>query len=525
MVLRFTAHFRRNYFAAGVVAIFVLLSSVDSRVSAGELILQINSILDSNLYLHDIFLSSAEKFNARYYLVHILAELTRLLHLSPDIFLSFLNRVVHFSIYYTFYLIAQHISGSSWVGLCALLVNIVFTLLSFDFASFSLWSGQINAQSFFYLLYFLSIYVCFKGNLNFGLILIGVASLFHFLLGVIYFFFLVLSLVILSYHNSNTLNPSLRILHLFPGFLVGSILILFSLIPFIFFNDLSSLLTSKEYVDIYIYERHPHHYLLSSFTLLEWLFLCCAFVSSAILVKQYFQTRNKDLIFILTPFFCSICLLPVFYWFVEIYPSKLISGLSITRFVSHTGLIVLSIALGNTIAKKTYNFKYMIQHKGLETVVMPGLALLLVCSIFYDVNSRNITKFDYVKYDLLQMHPPESYLKHLDLIKACDWIQVSSLVTDMMISPNTEARYLCRRSMLGGGSFPFVNNDQLILKWNNETKYASTFYATVESGMNCKDLLQSKANIIILPSKINPLFSYAYRNDSFQVLFRDNQKC
>jgi hypothetical protein len=29
MVLRFTAHFRRNYFAAGVVAIFVLLSSVD----------------------------------------------------------------------------------------------------------------------------------------------------------------------------------------------------------------------------------------------------------------------------------------------------------------------------------------------------------------------------------------------------------------------------------------------------------------------------------------------------------------
>ena len=187
MFFKLTNHIEKNYFALFITLIFVILFAVDNRMGAGEIISQIYFFNNLDLFKEDVYISKSNEFNARYYLIHTLSYFVKIMYVSPENLLVFLNRLTAFITFYFFYLISQHFLRSTFSGLISLVILLSFLLLKFNFGNFSIWTGQINSQSFFNSFLYIALYLCLKKCFNSSFILIGLGSLFHFLLGSIFF--------------------------------------------------------------------------------------------------------------------------------------------------------------------------------------------------------------------------------------------------------------------------------------------------------------------------------------------------
>jgi hypothetical protein len=515
MFLKLYQHIERNYLALIIVFICISLFSIDSRVSAGELITQIKFLANPSAYSYDIILSNSISFNARFYLVHLLFFVSEIFNISPEILLILLNRVVHFIVLYSFYLISQHILGSIVGGLISLVVLIFFSICSFNFASFSLWSGQLNAQSFFYVCYLGSIYSCFKGNFNFALILLGIGSLFHFLLGGIYFIFLIFSIYFFRFKNN-----LLMIHKIFPGFLIGAMFLVASIFPFFYGQNIEKIFSDNDFIDAYVFQRHPHHYLISSFGAGDWLFICAIFLAIYLYKSIRIKEIKRNLVFIIIPLVLSLLLLPIFYFFVEVIPNRVIASLSLTRFVSHGGLLLIPVMVSSLFLRnfKKFNLSKFVYRLPVKLV----LIFIALGSFFYDLRSDNHEKLDFLRYELLNQSYSKEYLFYRDLKNACSWIKNHSNKYEKIISPGTEARYLCERSMIGGSTFPFSRDDQVIIDWIEEKSIAGMFFS--HDSYDCSNLSLTGLDIAIIPKSKKLSLNPNYSNESFFVI-KINQQC
>ena len=512
MFLKFTNHIELNFFALSIILIFVLLFSVDNRMGAGELILQINYFNNLDLFQDDIYIKGIKEFNARYYLVKILSYFVKTFYVSPEHLLTFLNRFTAFIIFYFFYLISQHFLRSSIGGLLSLLILLLLSLIKFNFGNFPIWSAQINAQSFFYMFFSIALYLSLKKYFNYSFILIGLGSLFHFLLGTIFFLFFLFTLLLYRFN----LKKSETIKFPFLGVIICIVVLSFSLYPFFFNSNSLILLNNSEYVDLYVYKRHPHHYLLSSMSSSNWLFV---FVSAGMLVfsRKLISTKNKnELLFLTIPLFLRILMLPVFYVFTEIFPNRLISNTSVPRLVSLCGLAYIPICMSLQLIPTLEKWKlFSVNFK--KYFVFPFLSIIILLSIYYDVFSNNYTKLDHLKYNLLNLKIPKHYSSYLDLRDACRWVdQNNPKNITKIVAQSTESRYLCNRSMVGGSSFPFTSNDLILIDWMKERKKIKKFYSG--KNINFKYLNDINANIAIISTEKKVKEDIIYRNDSFYVI-------
>ena len=131
-------------------------------------------------------------------------------------------------------------------------------------------------------------------------------------------------------------------INFFIKYLSYSILIfLYLALLSIYFEN--NFINTEEFIKIYVYERHPHHYLVSSFLNpygVLWLVSPLLLVPINLILKR----PDKALICFMGGIFFIACIF--FQWFfIEIYPSKIIAKLGPARFLSFNLVAIIKFNL------------------------------------------------------------------------------------------------------------------------------------------------------------------------------------
>ncbi len=305
--------------------------------------------IDSTYLPNDFFVNEASSSVARAGFAQLLAKLAGGKSDLPLIYLliTYLSNIVISAI--TFFFTRRLFSKSNLAGIVA--SALVMSVGTFDlgYSSYIL-SSSLTPHTVILPLLFLAIFAVAYGHLVVGALLCGVASLIHPLYG------LELSgLLIISFYASKILNERKVLVSDWKSVIFSTMVLagfsMLSLIPQI----------SQERIDpihfIYIvgYFRHPHHYIPSTFGLVQYV-LSVSFVSAGGLAWYYWKRTHKEtsqthfVIPLLVSFIFLICICG--YVFVEIIPSRLCTTAQTFRllfFVKWLGLIFIGGTIGDFI--------------------------------------------------------------------------------------------------------------------------------------------------------------------------------
>jgi len=448
--------FHENFFYLALITSVVLVCSVDYRAPFQELFISVNYWKGEIPYSNDVFVDSLESFNLRFYFICIIYALETLNFFDLSEILVILNRFIHISLFFLLFLICKDIFKSNLIGIVPFLLITIFGLLGFNFANFNLYNFNLDSQHFFYLFFFIGSYFFLQGKELYFVVFLALGSLIHFLLAIFYFGSFMLFQFILKSTYKELITFSL--IFIFLSFPI--------VVPYIL-NQSVSVLTSQEFIQLYVFDRHPHHYLLSSFFISDFLYLISSFVGALIIYKSDIFKFSIIKYFVLC-YLVSLILLPFHFIFVELIPIKYFGILGATRFFSHISMIIIVLALSlmlRTILSSHY----------LSKIKIPlhfSAIFILIISLIYDFNSHNYSKLDYLRYNILNLETPVEYRDFIALKDACSWVKKNTSVNIKVVSNFSDIRWGCNRALVGGSTYPFTNNELIIEKFFNERAYS-----------------------------------------------------
>jgi hypothetical protein len=395
--------------------------------------------------------------------------------------------------------VCKNLFQSNLFGLLPFLIITLFGLLGLNFASINFYTFQLDSQHCFYLFFFLGLFYLLKGKEHYFILFIGLGSLFHILLAIFYFGIFIL-LKILS-------NTSIQKLCIY--ICIFGILTLPILIPYAFYQE-PSIFTSQEFINLYIKDRHPHHYLLSNYFLGDIFYFFFSIICAMVLFKL--NANKSDITrYLLLSFLVSLILLPIHFIFTELLPIKYVAILGAPRFFSHTSMIIIALSV-SFIVKGFFSNIYYRNFKPVHTCL---IALLFIISITYDSYSSNFSKLDYLRYDILKLQPSSDYANFIALNDACSWIQKNTNVNVRLITNFSESRWSCNRALIGGSIYPFTSNELIIQRFFKERSYSGS---VLERFSEYKNLNTSEPLIFIVKNDTkNTHLSKIYSNNLISV--------
>jgi len=252
-------------------------------------------------------------------------------------------------------------------------------------------------------------YICF--------LLIGISCLLHPAMG---FFTAIFSFLILT--NFSLKYSILKNIAIFflPILIIYIVLVIYYQQPGI---------NTQDFFEIYIHQRHPHHYLISkSLSVKLWL---------GILILLFFEVvflflfKNKIWINCLISFALSLLIPPLHYLFTEIYQIKIIAIIGFTRFftfyfylVIFFGLACLLSCINKYFIAKKYKLN-ILNHMifRVQNIYLLSTIILFSASIsFYNYFQREsaymdkfISEFNLKYHDILLNIPNSAVLLALDI--------------------------------------------------------------------------------------------------------------
>ena len=343
----------------------------------------------------------------------------------------------------------------------------------------------------FFLIYFRS---------KVSLIFFTLSTLIHPVIGISIFFIK----IILCLDHKIIFKPFLK-KELF--FFTISVCIPILLIGFIW-NE--NIINASKFIEIYIVERHPHHYLVSYyfnyFSLITLVFIL-------ILLVINFK-KNKKLLFFSIIIFFSISLPTLIQFaFIEIMPIKFFAKLGVNRFGIFTymlififtvitfqkNIITLMIKFSNLIIIQSLNKKF--------THLNWDKSIYLILPIFFIFLLYKTLPINYVKInDEVSLSK-----KILSLNSNNDkTIQFSKKIADQL-NITTQIRILSKTNVFYDAFFPF--NENYILSWFDRYKKINSF--TDEKDLICY-LKRKKVDFYITGHDIN--FKSIYDNNKYQLI-------
>jgi hypothetical protein len=493
---------RENFFYLALIISIVLVCSVDYRAPFQELFISVNYWKGEVPYADDIFIESLESFNLRFYFIYIIYFLENLTFFNLEEILIILNRIIHISLFFSLFLICKDIFRSSAIGITPFLLITTFGLLGFNFANFNLYNFNLDSQHFFYLFFFIGSYFFLKGKELYFVVFIALGSLIHFLLAIFYFgsFMLYKLLLRSSYKELITFS------------LIFILLSLPIVAPYILSQSIS-IFTSQEFITLYVYERHPHHYLLSSFFISDLLYLIFS-VAGAIIIYKSDIFKFSIIKYLLLCYLIALTLLPFHFIFVELIPVKYFGILGATRFFSHISMMIIVFALSlllRIIVRSHYFLKIKIP---LNFLAM----FILINSLIYDFNSRNFSKLDYLRYEILTLERPDAYKEFIALNDACSWVKKNTSFNIKVVSNFSDIRWSCNRALIGGGTYPFTSNELIIQKFFNERAYSNQLLS--DFSMATDDIFSEKVVYIVNNNFKSEYLEKIYSNDLINVYIK-----
>ncbi len=115
-------------------------------------------------------------------------------------------------------------------------------------------------------------------------------------------------------------------------------------------------MSGRDFVDIYIYQRHPHHYLISaSFDKKQWMMILgVLFVEASLLL----YTKNKIWINSILALTLLVLIPIIHYLFTEIYQSKIVAMFGFTRFFMFAIFLIIYFGLALFLSLLKFRHQY-----------------------------------------------------------------------------------------------------------------------------------------------------------------------
>lgn len=280
--------------------------------------------IDPSFLPHDFFTNAASVFGGpRFYFAHLIALLTNLgpLHI---VYLC-LHAISNVALALTTFFFARDIFGKSNLAgiLAAALVMSVDTFGLGGMPTF-LFSDMLLPESLARPLVSLAILASFRERYTTGMVLSGIASLIHPLLGLEVGTLLLIILILTEIHVLRD-NPSLLLVSARKVSAITLVLAIFMMLWLVPTWSLEKI-SSQQFISIVAFFRHPHHYVPSSFGFRQYLEAASFLFASGsawYFWRQLPYTQPKHTPKVLMFFVAVILLCAAGYVFVEIFPSRL----------------------------------------------------------------------------------------------------------------------------------------------------------------------------------------------------------
>ena len=271
-----------------------------------------------------------------------------------------------------------------------------------------------------------------------------------------------------------------------------------------------NIINVSEFIEIYIVQRHPHHYLVSYyfnyFSLITLVFIL------VLLVINF--KKNKELLFFSLIIFFSISLPTLIQFiFIEIIPTKFFAKLGISRFGIFTYMLI-------------FIFTVITFQKNITAIMIKFSDLIFIQNFNKKFVYLNLDKsfylilpifFIFLLYKTLAMN----YDKINDEISLSKKILSFNLNNDKTIqfskkivgqlNVTTQIRILSKTNVFYDAFFPF--NENYILSWFDRHKKINSF--TDEKDLICY-LKRKKVDFYITGHDIN--FKSIYDNNKYQLI-------
>lgn len=292
----------------------------------------IKALLESGLYVNDFAVAEQLAFNPRTYFQKTILFLANLgLQIYEAFFLCYLIAFI-----------------SLIIGVKAIAKHLKLSVLSFSVLL--LWvffcTGGHIGESFFFKnkaipsvfaqgIAIWGIYFCIKRKWLLGYGLLGLSSLYQFLIGFLPGLLLLPSLFVSSKKQDGFKS------------LVGSLCLwgtglAFVYVPIIIQEGVfSNILSSKEFVSIYGFIRHPHHVIPSQWGVSAWIELILFYIGGLLCLKKTQLLESSVKRSIASVVGAAFVLLIINFIFVEIFPLALIAKLQFARVTPFAQFAVL----------------------------------------------------------------------------------------------------------------------------------------------------------------------------------------
>lgn len=335
---------------------------------------------DSNYLGNDFFVNEGVKSIARHYFLTFITKLAGTEQNLPFLFLA-LTFISNISISVITYFTANKLFNKSNI------VGLVASALVMSISTFSLGRGGVLFQSMLlpstvvYPLILAAIFLVLNDKLLYGIIICGLSSILHPLIGLEVGVILLATYIIfqLFCKPKSAEGQHKEVIY---SIIIFSFFTLISIVPQ--FNQPA--IDTNFYSYILAHFRHPHHYVPSSFSIYGYIAFFL-FLSSAmfVLLLQRKQTyRNKDMSFKIGILLLIInCLFLGGYFFVEVIPINLwvkAQTFRLTYILQWLGIIVIT---GFLLEKPTtYSSKLTFLFSTFE------VAALFIFLMFYFIKNK-----------------------------------------------------------------------------------------------------------------------------------------
>ncbi len=450
------------------------------------------ALLDPTLYSQDFYVQEMTQFTPRSYYYYALVLPVKLgLSLPLVCFIYFAIAFIAFSL--GLYAIGRHLGQSNlsaailaFLGLAVADGTVGFTDLFRRSPLPSVYAIGIAIWG---------IYFCLQQRWIRGYMLLGISCLLQFLIGILPGLLFTPALIV----HSIRAKRSQRVLWAW-----GVLLVLAGLVysPMVLSgNTGSNLLSDADFVWLYGYVRHPHHIIMSSFSVASWRrFIFFLLAGLACLYGSQRLAQQQKITLGLT-MLTGCGLLVIGYGLVELYPSATVAKLQFARTTPFILLMVLAAI--SVYANEHY-------HRGNQ-----ALALLLIATPVID-NAGGLITLVVVALSLIKPGPAQFWRRLNQRSKARPWLNYSLFLVVLLVT------YPYHVALFLSFAYPFLKDEfPGLLKRLRPAAYAVTTVCAVFLLLNVSGVVAHRSlSPIHRAIKLTPVVDQPVK--TLAVSFRDN---
>ncbi|MFY0630035.1 MAG: hypothetical protein JXR05_06610 [Flavobacteriaceae bacterium] len=406
--------------------------------------------LDSDYLINDFFVNSNDGYSPRYFYTVLIVFLTKFVSIPTLFFTGTL--LSNMSVSLLTFLTAKKLFKTNLSGIIAAALVMTVPTIAIGSAYYT-YTARFSPTALVFPLLLLSFYFLINKKLILSLLVTGIISILHVLIGFEYgILFLGIS-IIMDIREKRNLKLLWRKVLLGVGLLI---FLLPNLIPY---YETNSFIEPSSFIEILANFRHPHHYILSSILTGKEIIKLLVFSSLFILLFYSWRKGIKDQVHaiqIQTIAIVLVSLSIISWFFTEVMPSKLIVSLQLLRLLDILKWITI-LLIANSISNWCYRKNIFPKFKIVSILFL--IALVSFKGILYFKNSNDIPRYS-------ELTPLEVSKNDISI-----YIKENTTKESLFLTPHNFGFirvYSKRAIVVDYKAFPFQNS--AMLEWYQRIK-------------------------------------------------------